>query len=135
MATVPTIATNVAGSSLLAPPMPLATSGAEKVAAVEAATMPRIHGRDEDPLVPGQAAACGGHRRDGRAHYQNQDGNQGVLRPQPGHVLPEPRPRPPQPICLGGLIFDRHYGLVFERRRHHVLERTVALSKLADSSA
>jgi hypothetical protein len=22
-----------------------------------------------------------------------------------------------QPICLGGLIFDRHYGLIFERRR------------------
>ena len=22
------------------------------------------------------------------------------------------------PICLGGLVFDRHYGLIFERRRH-----------------
>ena len=28
------------------------------------------------------------------------------------------------PICLGGLVFDRRYGLIFERRRH--VDRPVA---------
>ncbi len=41
MATVPTITRNVAGSSLSAPPMCSATSGAAKLAAVDAATIPR----------------------------------------------------------------------------------------------
>ncbi len=41
MATVPTITRNVAASSLLAPLMCSATSGAVKVAAVDAATIPR----------------------------------------------------------------------------------------------
>ncbi|WP_184509876.1 integrase core domain-containing protein, partial [Terracoccus luteus] len=29
------------------------------------------------------------------------------------------------PICLGGLVFDRRYGLVFKRRRHGVEAGTV----------
>ena len=41
MVTVPAITRNVAGSSLCAPPMPSAASGAEKLVAVAAATMPR----------------------------------------------------------------------------------------------
>ena len=28
------------------------------------------------------------------------------------------------PICLGGLVFDRRYGLVFKRRRHSVYSRS-----------
>ena len=39
--TVPTITRNVADNSRSAPAMPSATSGAEKLAAVDAATMPR----------------------------------------------------------------------------------------------
>ena len=25
------------------------------------------------------------------------------------------------PICLGGLVFDRRYGLIFKRRRHRLM--------------
>src|SRR6516162_1632337 len=41
MVTVPTITRNVAGRSLSAPDIPAVASGGPKVAAVEAATMPR----------------------------------------------------------------------------------------------
>src|SRR3974390_2523390 len=41
MATVPTITRNVTASSLSAPTRPSAINGAEKLAAVDAATMPR----------------------------------------------------------------------------------------------
>ncbi len=30
------------------------------------------------------------------------------------------------PICLGGLLFNRRYGLLFERRRHGALKEDEA---------
>jgi hypothetical protein len=59
MVTVPTMTRNVAGRSLFAPPMPRAMSGAEKVAAVDAATTaPSRCVRSSDLLDERSADEC-----------------------------------------------------------------------------
>ena len=73
--TVTTITRNVVGRSLSAPTRPSATNGAEKFAAVDAATMPAVYRPDEDALVPGQLGADGRQRSDCRPDEQYEAGH------------------------------------------------------------